>query len=182
METQVVERINGLPPCRPAPPPTPPSTSFTFPSSFISSSTSPPRWDWISFLACSRMFLMASSDPVSGVRMRGVMLPATEGNTEGRSGEEEGWESGMADQRALPKAFASDSKINGCLWARAVWGCSIRGSSTFKRCESGEKTKFGSKTATQKEKTRRSRRRRRRRRPRSRGLRWESSSTSRRTT
>lgn len=25
---------------------------------------------------------MASSDPVSGVRMRGVMLPATEGNRE----------------------------------------------------------------------------------------------------
>lgn len=42
--------------------------------------SSPPLWDWISFLACSRIFLMASSDPVSGVRMRGVMLPATEGN------------------------------------------------------------------------------------------------------
>lgn len=47
---------------------------------------------------------MASSDPVSGVRMRGVILPATEGN---RKREERGGEgggvSGMVDQRAVPR-------------------------------------------------------------------------------
>lgn len=36
---------------------------------------SPPFWDSISFLACSRMLLMASSEPVSGVRILGVILP-----------------------------------------------------------------------------------------------------------
>lgn len=35
----------------------------------------PPFCDSISFFACSKMFLMASSEPVSGVLIRGVMLP-----------------------------------------------------------------------------------------------------------
>lgn len=39
------------------------------------SDTHPPFWDSISFLACSRMLLMASSEPVSGVRILGVILP-----------------------------------------------------------------------------------------------------------
>lgn len=38
-------------------------------------SYSPPFCDSISFLACSRMLLMASSEPVSGVRILGVILP-----------------------------------------------------------------------------------------------------------
>lgn len=39
----------------------------------------PPFCDSISFFACSRMFLMASSEPVSGVLIRGVMLPDQRG-------------------------------------------------------------------------------------------------------
>lgn len=46
---------------------------------------------------------MASSDPVSGVRMRGVMLPATEGNRERREGGGVEGVSGMVDQRAVPR-------------------------------------------------------------------------------
>lgn len=39
----------------------------------------PPFCDSISFFACSRMLLMASSEPVSGVLIRGVMLPDQRG-------------------------------------------------------------------------------------------------------
>lgn len=46
---------------------------------------------------------MASSDPVSGVRMRGVMLPATEGNRKGERKEGKRGVSGMVDQRAVPR-------------------------------------------------------------------------------
>lgn len=46
-----------------------------------SSQNPPPFCDSISFFACSRMFLMASSEPVSGVLIRGVMLPDQRGMT-----------------------------------------------------------------------------------------------------
>lgn len=39
----------------------------------------PPFCDSISFFACSRMLLMASSEPVSGVLILGVMLPDQRG-------------------------------------------------------------------------------------------------------
>lgn len=78
---------------------------YKLPVDFVS--LYPPLCDWISFLACSRIFLMASSDPVSGVRMRGVMLPAGEGK-----GERGGEVSGPVDQRAAPKP---------CVWLLDQW-------------------------------------------------------------